>query len=54
MQVSEYRSLIRHMEWADALIWRPVLSLPSMEHDGWMRHRLHHYHSTQWAYGQLL
>jgi len=54
MHVTEYQNLIRHMEWADALIWRSVLSLPLGEHEGWMRQRLHHYHSTQWAYGQVL
>ena len=54
MHASDYKALIRHMEWADALIWKTVLSLSSLEHDGWIRERLHHVHSTQWAYGQLL
>ena len=42
------------MEWADALIWKSVLSVPSLELDGPMRERLHHFHSTQCAYGQLM
>lgn len=54
MQVSDYQSLIHQMEWADALIWRSVLNLPSLEFDRPMRERLHHFHSTQWAYGQLM
>lgn len=54
MQESEYRKLINHMEWADAQIWMSVLNLPSLEHDEWIKERLHHYHSTQWAYGQIL
>jgi uncharacterized damage-inducible protein DinB len=54
MQVSEYQSLIRQMEWADALIWRSVLNVPSLELDAPMRERLYHFHSTQWAYGQLM
>jgi uncharacterized damage-inducible protein DinB len=54
MNVSEYRSLILHMEWADALVWRSVLSVASSGQDGPMRERLHHFHSTQWAYLQVL
>jgi hypothetical protein len=54
MQVDEYQSLFNHMEWADAHVWRSVLSLRSLEHDGPMRERLHHFHSTPWAYGQVL
>lgn len=27
MQVAEYRSLLLHMEWADALVWRSVLDV---------------------------
>ncbi len=52
MHVSEYRSLLVHMEWADALIWRSVLSAPGQ--DDSLPGRLHHFHSTQWAYLQVL
>ncbi len=54
MQADDYRNLLRHMEWADARTWNCVLNLPALEGDGWIRNCLHHYHSTQWAYGQNL
>jgi hypothetical protein len=50
MQVAEYRSLLLHMEWADALIWRSVLNASPSGQDDSMLGRLHHFHSTQWAY----
>ena len=50
----DYGDLLRHMEWADALIWRSVLSMPSLEHDERIKERLLHFHATQWAYGQVL
>lgn len=53
MEVSEYQSLMSHMEWADALAWTAVLGVPSLRQDRQMRERLHHYHSTQWAYLQV-
>lgn len=52
MQVPEYRSLLLHMEWADARVWWSVLNAPG--HDESMPERLHHFHSTQWAYLQVL
>jgi uncharacterized damage-inducible protein DinB len=52
MHVAEYRSLLLHMEWADALVWRAVLGAPGG--DDSMPGRLHHFHSTQWAYLQVL
>ncbi len=42
------------MEWADALIWKAVLSMTSLEQDGRIKERLLHFHATQWAYGQIL
>jgi len=54
MQVAEYRSLLLHMEWADALIWRSVLNASPSGQDDSMLGRLHHFHSTQWAYLQVL
>ncbi len=50
--VSDYRSLLLHMEWADALVWRAVLCAPGQ--DDSIPGRLHHFHSTQWAYLQVL
>jgi hypothetical protein len=54
MQESDYRNLIHHMEWSDARIWTCILNSTSSRHDEWIKERLHHYHSTQWAYGQIL
>jgi uncharacterized damage-inducible protein DinB len=49
----EYRALLRHMEWADSLTWKAALGVPSLQDDLELRERLHHFHSTQWAYLQL-
>lgn len=46
----EIRELVRHMEWADALVWRSVLSLPSAHSDANLRERLYHVHVVQRAY----
>jgi uncharacterized damage-inducible protein DinB len=50
MQTSEYRTLLRHMEWADALIWNAVLKLGPANQDQRLLDRLYHLHSVQWAY----
>lgn len=42
------------MEWADASFWRAVLKEPALARDMATRERLHHLHSTQWAYLQVL
>jgi len=47
------RDLMRHMEWADARTWNVVLGVPSLQHDPQIRERLHHFHTTQWAYLQI-
>jgi uncharacterized damage-inducible protein DinB len=41
------------MEWADALVWRSVLSLPQAHSDTRMRECLYHVHVVQWAYLQI-
>lgn len=41
------RDLFRHMEWADATVWRAV---PSELMDERLRTLLHHYHLTQRAF----
>ena len=46
--------LLVHMEWADARIWTAALAVPALAHDAATRERLHHFHSTQWAYLQVL
>jgi uncharacterized damage-inducible protein DinB len=42
------------MEWADAAMWRALLSVPSLAASAPMQKRVHHFHSTQWAYLQIL
>jgi uncharacterized damage-inducible protein DinB len=50
MQTSEHRTLLRQMEWADALIWNAVLNLEPANQDQRLLDRLYHLHSVQWAY----
>jgi len=38
------------MEWADATVWKAVLSAPAAEHDLWLRGRLHHIHMVQHSF----
>ena len=38
------RQLYRHMEWADAEIWRCVIQSPECQQDDQTRTRLHHLH----------
>ena len=46
--------LLRHMEWADALVWRGVMSLPpSPAVESAFRDRLTHVHTVQRAFLQL-
>jgi uncharacterized damage-inducible protein DinB len=44
------RELFRHMEWADAAVWRAVLAAPAAAGDADIRDRLLHLHTTQHAY----
>jgi uncharacterized damage-inducible protein DinB len=53
MGMSELQSLMRHMGWADGLIWKAVVSTPALQQDQDVRDRLHHFHATQWAYLQI-
>jgi uncharacterized damage-inducible protein DinB len=53
MDVSEYRNLLSHMEWADSLIWKAVLRADPLRRDQPTRERLYHSHSTQWVYLQV-
>ena len=45
--------LLRHMEWADASIWRAVLSSRVATEDATLHDRLYHVHVTQHAFLQL-
>lgn len=51
---TELDQLTGHMEWADALVWGVVLALPAASDDGRVRWLLHHLHTVQWVYLQLL
>lgn len=44
------RDLYRHMEWADATVWRAVLALDGIAADDRLRDLLHHLHETQRAF----
>jgi uncharacterized damage-inducible protein DinB len=42
--------LTRHMEWADATVWRAVLKSPAAASDERLRKYLHHIHMVQYAF----
>lgn len=44
------KSLFNHMMWADAEIWKKVLSLPAAENDERIKKLLYHLHQVQYAY----
>ncbi len=50
MVVREARDLLRHMEWADALIWSALLGLPATRREPDLHERLYHLHAVQWTY----
>ena len=41
------RDLYRHMQWADASVWRAVLATPAAAEDAALREKLHHIHTVQ-------
>lgn len=43
-------TLYRHMEWADALVWREVLRSPAAAEDDYVQESLLHLHLVQHAY----
>lgn len=45
--------LMRHMEWADAAVWKSVLASPPAQSDQRLRDCLYHVHGVQWAYLQI-
>ena len=45
--VTHLLALLRHMEWADATVWREVLDLPAERAAAAMMERLHHVHLVQ-------
>ncbi|MEP6636091.1 MAG: DinB family protein [Acidobacteriota bacterium] len=44
------RDLLRHMEWADALVWRAVFASSAASTDEVTKSRLHHSHMVQRAF----
>jgi len=45
--LSHLQDQFRHMEWADAMVWRTALSLDATLGDETLRARLHHIHQVQ-------
>ena len=52
MDGREFRSLLSHMEWADAHTWRVARTLPGGQTDDRLRWLLHHLHLVQSVYLQ--
>ena len=51
MTNSENKSLLlQHMQWADAEVWKKVLSFPSAENDERIKKLLYHLHQVQYAF----
>jgi len=53
MLPAEARDLLRHMEWADELVWTALSDAAGARLDPEDLERLHHLHSVQWAYLQI-
>jgi len=52
MDRSEFKSLLTHMEWADAHSWRAVRDLPQALTDERLKYLFHHIHLVQSVYLQ--
>jgi uncharacterized damage-inducible protein DinB len=50
MNLKELEDLYRHMEWADASVWRALLSAPDAMQDQKLREYFHHLHLVQRAF----
>jgi uncharacterized damage-inducible protein DinB len=50
MNLATLNNLFRHMEWADALVWRAVLASNTAANDKRLRQYLHHLHLVQHAH----
>jgi len=53
MLLTEVRNLFKHMEWADALMWRAVEATSRPEGDKPFIERFYHVHAVHWAYLQI-
>jgi uncharacterized damage-inducible protein DinB len=47
------REMLRHMEWADATVWRAVMAHPASAEDTRMRELLMHVHAVQRAFLEM-
>jgi uncharacterized damage-inducible protein DinB len=52
MDGREFRDLLTHMEWADALTWRAIRTLPTAQSDERAKWLCHHIHLVQSIYLQ--
>jgi uncharacterized damage-inducible protein DinB len=52
MDGRDFRSLLTHMEWADAHTWRALRAVPGAQTDDRLRWLLHHLHLVQSVYLQ--
>lgn len=50
MNLTELRDLYRHMEWADAVVWRAVFASEEAVRDDRLRELFYHLHLVQWAW----
>ena len=50
MNLSALKDLYHHMEWADALVWRAVLSSSDAPADQKLHEYFYHSHLVQWAW----
>lgn len=50
MTLSDLKDLYRHMEWADALVWRAVLASEASQSDQKLRELFYHLHLVQRAW----
>ena len=50
MNLADLNELYRHMEWADASVWRAALMSPEARADQKLRELFYHLHLVQWAF----
>ena len=50
MNLSDLKELYRHMEWADAMVWRAVFASETAMTDQKARELFHHLHLVQHAF----
>src|SRR3954468_394432 len=50
MNLAELKDLYRHMEWADAMVWRALLANEDARSDQKLRELFHHLHLVQRAF----